>query len=100
MDGKGLMGWFGCPMLQWTCSIRVLPTHTVEISRDSAHLGELFPCSTVEPKVFEDFVTIFNADKRTHAEEHLKAFVKTYSETQPLLGLRESSRWLHCLRPS
>jgi putative transposase len=39
----------------------------------------------LKSKVAEDIRFIFNADNRAHAEERLKAFVKTYSETQPRL---------------
>jgi len=37
-------------------------------------------------KVAADIRVIFNADDRAHAEERLKDFVKTYSETQPKLA--------------
>jgi putative transposase len=40
----------------------------------------------LKPKVAEDIRFIFNADNCAHAEERLKAFVKTYSETQPRLA--------------
>jgi transposase-like protein len=37
-------------------------------------------------KVASDIKVIFNADDRAHAEERLKDFVKTYSESQPKLA--------------
>jgi transposase-like protein len=40
----------------------------------------------LKSKVAADIRVIFNADDRAHAEERLKEFVKTYSESQPKLA--------------
>lgn len=40
----------------------------------------------LKSKVASDIKVIFNADDRTHAEERLKDFVKTYAQTQPRLA--------------
>ncbi len=40
----------------------------------------------LKAKVAADIRAIFNADDRAHAEERLKQFVKTYSQSQPKLA--------------
>lgn len=40
----------------------------------------------LKSKVASDIKAIFNADDRAHAEDRLKDFVKTYSESQPKLA--------------
>lgn len=41
----------------------------------------------LKSKIATDIRVIFNADNRAHADERLKAFIKTYSESQPKLAV-------------